>query len=72
MCSHGTRRFVEWQCHRPDDEAVQIIRESRGGHFEPDVVHAFVAIEGTCRAIAPRYADSEAAVQAKADSAAAP
>ena len=52
----------------PHDKAVQIIREGRGTHFDPDVVDAFVTIQELCRAIAERFADSEAAVQAKAGS----
>jgi putative two-component system response regulator len=50
----------------PHDKAVEIIREGRGKHFDPDVVDAFLAIHEACRAIAERYADSEAAVHAKA------
>ena len=45
---------------------MEIIREGRGKHFDPDVLDAFVAIQEACRAIAERYADSAAAVQAKA------
>jgi putative two-component system response regulator len=48
------------------DKAVEIIREGRGKHFDPEVVDAFLAIHEACRAIAERYADSEAAVHAKA------
>jgi putative two-component system response regulator len=50
----------------PHDQAMAIIREGRGKHFDPDVVDAFLAIHEACRAIAERYADSEAAVHAKA------
>jgi len=50
----------------PHNEAMEIIREGRGKHFDPDVLDAFVAIQEACRAIAERYADSAAAVQAKA------
>jgi putative two-component system response regulator len=50
----------------PHDKAVEIIREGRGKHFDPDVVDAFLAIHEACRAIAERYADSEVAVHAKA------
>jgi len=50
----------------PHDKAVEIIREGRGKHFDPEVVDSFLPIQEACRAIAERYADSEAAVQAKA------
>jgi putative two-component system response regulator len=50
----------------PHDQAMAIIREGRGKHFDPDVVDAFLAIHEACRAIAERYVDSEAAVHAKA------
>jgi putative two-component system response regulator len=50
----------------PHDKAVEIIREGHGKHFDPEVVDAFLAIHEACHAIAVRYADSEAAVHAKA------
>jgi putative two-component system response regulator len=50
----------------PHAQAVAIIREGRGKHFDPEVVDAFLAIQDACHAIAMRYADSEAAVHAKA------
>jgi putative two-component system response regulator len=50
----------------PHDEAVQIIRAGRDQHFDPDMVDAFVAVQGEFKAIAERYADSEAEVKAKA------
>lgn len=39
------------------DEAIAIIMEGRGKHFDPDVVDAFAAITGEFRDIAGRYAD---------------
>ena len=39
------------------DEAVAIILEGRGKHFDPDVVEAFAAITDEFRDIAGRYAD---------------
>lgn len=36
-------------------EAVALIREERGKHFDPDVVDAFLAKEDTIRAIAEEY-----------------
>jgi len=50
----------------PHDEAVQIIRAGRDQHFDPDMVDAFVAVQVEFKAIAERYADSEAEVKAKA------
>ena len=40
-------------------KTVAIIRERRGGHFDPDMVDAFLAIEGEFNAIAQRYPDAE-------------
>jgi len=51
----------------PHDKAVEIIREGRGKHFDPDVVDGFLAIQEACRAIAARYADTEPEVQSEAD-----
>jgi putative two-component system response regulator len=39
-------------------QAVQIIQEGRGRHFDPDVVDAFLAVQATCLAIAVEYSDS--------------
>ena len=39
------------------DQAVTIILDGRGRHFDPDVVDAFVAIEGKFKAVADRYRD---------------
>jgi putative two-component system response regulator len=50
----------------PHDKAVEIIREGRGKHFDPEIVDGFLAIQEVCHTIATRYADSEAQVQAKA------
>jgi putative two-component system response regulator len=41
------------------DRAMEIIREGRGRHFDPDVVDAFVALGDTFRNIAFTFADSE-------------
>lgn len=43
------------------EKAVKIITESRGTHFDPDVVDAFLAVEEEFREIATKYQD-EAAV----------
>jgi putative two-component system response regulator len=41
------------------EEAVVIIRNGRGQHFDPDIVDAFFAVEDEFRAIAARYVDSD-------------
>lgn len=43
----------------PHAQALQMIIEGRGTHFDPDIVDALVAIEGEFREIAERYKDSE-------------
>jgi putative two-component system response regulator len=50
------------------EDAVAIIEEGRGRHFDPDVVEAFRAVAGEFRAIAERFGDSDADLQRKADS----
>jgi hypothetical protein len=41
----------------PHDQAVAIILEGRGSHFDPDVADAFAAITDQFRDIAARYSD---------------
>ncbi|MBV8633459.1 MAG: HD domain-containing protein, partial [Burkholderiaceae bacterium] len=41
------------------EQAVQIITEGRGKHFDPDIVDAFLAIQDECRTIALLYSDSD-------------
>jgi putative two-component system response regulator len=53
----------------PHEKAVEIIRQGRGKHFDPDIVDAFLAIDSTFYAVAHRYADSKEDVQAKAGAA---
>ncbi|HSO59823.1 MAG TPA: response regulator [Desulfobacterales bacterium] len=43
----------------PHAKAVQVIQESCGTHFDPDVVDAFVALEETFRNIALTFADCD-------------
>jgi putative two-component system response regulator len=43
----------------PHAKAVQIIREGRDTHFDPDVVDAFLALEDTFRNIALTFADCD-------------
>jgi putative two-component system response regulator len=40
------------------EEAVQVIREGRGTHFDPDVVDAFLGCADGIREIANRYKES--------------
>lgn len=47
-------------------QAVEIIRAGSGSHFDPDIVDAFLAIQETFRAIAQRFADTDADLQGKA------
>jgi putative two-component system response regulator len=48
-------------------DAVQIIKQSSGRHFDPDVVEAFIAIEDHFQAIALSYSDSDEDIQKKLD-----
>jgi putative two-component system response regulator len=41
------------------EEAVDIMRQGRGTHFDPDILDAFLQIEEDFRAIAHRYRDDE-------------
>ncbi len=43
----------------PHEKAVAIIVEGKGKHFDPDMVDAFLALEGTFRNIALTFADYE-------------
>ena len=49
----------------PHEQAVQIIVEGRGKHFDPDVVDAFLGLQDQFQAIARRYADSDDDIEAK-------
>lgn len=42
----------------PHEKAMEAIRDGAGGHFDPDVVEAFVAVEAQVRAIAAEYSDA--------------
>jgi putative two-component system response regulator len=50
----------------PHAKAIAIISEGRGSHFDPDMVDAFLEIQDAIRAIALRFADSDADLQEKA------
>ncbi|MDH4563859.1 two-component system response regulator [Pseudomonas sp. BN411] len=41
------------------EQAVEIIRQGRGSHFDPDICDAFLSCHGQFRTIAERYADSD-------------
>lgn len=43
----------------PHEEAVEIIRQGRGSHFDPDICDAFLAHVEQFQAIAERFADSD-------------
>ncbi len=49
----------------PHEQALAIITEGRGQHFDPGMVDAFLAIQEEFRAIARRYVDSDADLEAK-------
>jgi putative two-component system response regulator len=50
----------------PHEKAVGIIVESKGSHFDPDIVDAFIEIADEFIKIAKRYEDTEHDVQLKA------
>ena len=50
----------------PHEKAVEIIKEGRGTHFDPDMVDAFLDIKEDFRAIAQKYADSDQDMKKKA------
>lgn len=50
----------------PHAQAVEIICQGRGSHFDPDMVDAFVALNPQFEAVARRYADSDAELARKA------
>jgi putative two-component system response regulator len=58
------RIYKEGMSH---EKAVQIIVEGKGRHFDPDMVDAFVEIQGEFLAIAQRYADTDNDMQKKMD-----
>ena len=49
----------------PHDEAVKIMLEGKGRHFDPDVIDAFMECEAEFKAIGEKYSDSEADVLKK-------
>ena len=51
----------------PHAQAMQIIMDGRGTHFDPDMIDAFCAIAPEFQAIAERFIDTDAELQQKAD-----
>ncbi len=49
----------------PHDKAVSILVEGRGGHFDPDLVDAFIAVKDEFQLIARRHADTDLDMQRK-------
>ncbi|WP_426162099.1 response regulator [Pseudoduganella sp. R-34] len=43
----------------PHEQAVQIITEGKGKHFDPDIVDAFIGLQEEFRAIAARFHDTD-------------
>jgi len=56
------RIYKEGMSH---EKATGIILENRGSHFDPDIVDAFIEIQGEFQAIATRYADSNSDMERK-------
>jgi len=50
----------------PHEKAVEIMREGRGTHFDPDVLDAFLSLQDEFLAIAARFSDSDADIEKKA------
>jgi putative two-component system response regulator len=50
----------------PHEQAVAIIEQTRGKHFDPDVVDAFLEIQDAFNAIAIAYSDTQADLLLKA------
>lgn len=50
----------------PHAEAVEIIREGRGKHFDPDIVDAFLEVHNEFHAIAQKFMDSDEDLAEKA------
>jgi putative two-component system response regulator len=49
----------------PHEKAVSIIAEGKGTHFDPDMVDAFVEIQGQFQEVAKRFADSDEDMEIK-------
>jgi putative two-component system response regulator len=51
----------------PHEQAIAIIIDGRGSHFDPALIDAFLAVVEQFQAIAQRFADHEQDLQGKAD-----
>jgi putative two-component system response regulator len=54
--------LISKRCYKPafsHEKAVEIIREGKGKHFDPDIVDAFVEVLGDFQKIAAVYMDSD-------------
>ena len=51
-------RYVRQRTDMPHENAVQIMIDGRGAHFDADMFDAFIDIQEEFRAIARRFADS--------------
>lgn len=49
----------------PHEQAVEIIRNDSGAHFDPDIIDAFFEIQEQFRSIAMTYADSGSDLEKK-------
>ena len=55
-------RLISERVYKPaysHEQAVEIIRDGRGSHFDPDMVDAFLALSEEFRRIAQQFADAE-------------
>ncbi|QDX81658.1 two-component system response regulator [Denitratisoma sp. DHT3] len=50
----------------PHEQAVRIMTEGRGSHFDPDILDAFLDLRDEFQAIAARFADSDADIAQEA------
>ena len=54
--------YISKRSYKPPylhEDAVKLILENKGKHFDPDMVDAFIEIENTFKAIAQKFADFE-------------
>ncbi len=54
--------YISKRSYKPPhlhEEAVKLILENKGKHFDPDMVEAFIEIENTFKTIAQKFADFE-------------
>jgi putative two-component system response regulator len=51
----------------PHEKAVEIIRQGRAQHFDPDIVDAFLELQDNFKDIAASFADNDEVMAIKAD-----